>query len=81
MWTVIFWKDVAERTIWTFAQALLAFLVIGVPITGIDWAAALSISATAAAAAFLKGIVTAYATRNVATVSPASTAPDNRGIK
>lgn len=81
MWTKLFWKDVSERAIWTFAQTLLAFLVIGTPITGIDWPIALSVSATAAVGALLKGIVAAAATKNTPTVSPASTAIDSRGIK
>ena len=81
MWTKLFWKDVSERAVWTFAQALLGFLVIGTPITGLNWTLALSVSATAAVAALLKGVVAAYATKNTPTVSPASTAVDSRGIK
>ncbi|PLW03994.1 holin [Corynebacterium ulcerans] len=42
-----FWKDLAERAIKTFAQALLAVLAVGVPIWDLDWASAMGIAATA----------------------------------
>ncbi|STC79594.1 holin [Corynebacterium ulcerans] len=45
--TVEFWKDLAERAIKTFAQALLAVLAVGVPIWELDWSGAFGIAATA----------------------------------
>lgn len=43
-----FWKDFAERSVRTFAQALGGFFVAGVTITSVSWEAALVGSATAA---------------------------------
>lgn len=48
MWAVDFWKDVAERAIKTFAQALISVLTVGTPIMQLDWVDGLGIGATAA---------------------------------
>lgn len=80
MWNSLFWKDVAERVIVTFAEALLALFLVA-PTTSVitfDWPSALGVSATAALISFLKAIVANFATGN--TVSPASLAPDDRGV-
>jgi hypothetical protein len=58
MFTVKFWKDTAERTIRTFAQALLALIgTNAVAVTALDWPQMLAVSATAAVVAILTAIV------------------------
>ncbi|ODS21082.1 holin [Corynebacterium diphtheriae] len=56
MMTVEFWKDLAERAIKTFAQALLAVLAVGVPIWELDWSGAFGIAATATVISVLTSI-------------------------
>lgn len=83
MFTGLFWKDAAERFVKTFAQALLAIFLVApqTPIIGFDWPSALGLAATAAVISLLTSIVSGVATNGVATVSPASAAPDSRGVK
>lgn len=80
MFSTVFWKDVAERTSVTFAEALLALLLVSphTPILGFDWPSALGLGATTALIAFLKAFVAKFLVG--ASVSPASFAPDDRGI-
>lgn len=82
MFTKLFWKDSAERFIKTFAQALLALFVVApqTPILAFDWPSALGLAATAAVISFLTSVVSAVGTNGIKTVSPASAAPDDRGI-
>ncbi|MHC9892533.1 holin [Corynebacterium diphtheriae] len=54
--TVEFWKDLTERAIKTFAQALLAVLAVGVPIWELDWSGAFGIAATATVISALTSI-------------------------
>ena len=81
MFTALFWKDTAERAVKTFAQALLALLIIApnTPVIGFDWPTLLFTALTSAVISVLTSIVGAAATKDVATVSPASIAPDSRG--
>lgn len=83
MFTTLFWKDAAERFIKTFAQALLAIILVApqTSVIGFDWPSALGLAATAAVISLLTSIVSGIATSNTPTVSPASIAPDSRGIK
>lgn len=78
----LFWKDAGERAIKTFAQALLALIVVApnTPVIGFDWPTLLFTSATAGVISILTSIVGGEATKNKPTVSPASVAPDDRGI-
>lgn len=83
MFTGLFWKDTFERFVKTFAQALLAVFLVApqTPIIGFDWPSALGLAATAGVISLLTSIVSAVGTSGVSTVSPASAAPDKRGIK
>ena len=82
MFTSLFWKDAAERLLKTFAQALLAVFLAApfTPLLAFDWPSALGLAGTAAVISLLTSIVSAAGTKNTSTVSPASAAPDNRGI-
>ena len=82
MFTSLFWKDAVERFVKTFAQALLALFLVApqTPILAFDWPSALGLAATSAVISLLTSIVSAVGTKNVSTVSPASAAPDDRGI-
>ena len=58
MWSKQFWKDTAERTIRTFAQALLALIGTNVvAITTLDWPQMLLAAATAAVITVLTCVV------------------------
>jgi hypothetical protein len=58
MWSTAFWKDTAERTIRTFAQALLALIGTNVvDITDLDWTQMLLAAATAAVITVLTCVV------------------------
>lgn len=83
MFTSLFWKDSVERAAKTFAQALLALFIVApnTPLLAFDWPSALGLAGTAVVISFLTSIVSGVATRNTETVSPASAAPDDRGIK
>lgn len=53
----LFWKDVAERCVKTFAQTLVALLGAGaIDILNIDWKARVSVSAGAALVSVLTSI-------------------------
>ena len=54
MWTKEFWKDTAERTIYTFAEILLGFLTADQLVAEVDWRNALITSGIAALATILK---------------------------
>lgn len=56
MQTKAFWLDTAERAVKTFAQALLAVLVVGVPVWDVDWLGALGIALTATVMSVLTSI-------------------------
>lgn len=83
MFTGLFWKDAFERFVKTFAQALLALFLVApnTPLLAFDWPSALGLAGTAAVISFLTSLISAGVTNDVATVSPASVAPDSRGIK
>lgn len=84
MWTTLFWKDAAERALKTFAQVILALLLVApqTPLLAFDWPSAIGLAATAVVISFLTSIVTGLgkSATNTTTVSPASAAPDSRGI-
>lgn len=82
MFSTLFWKDAAERAVKTFAQALLALLIVApnTPLLAFDWPSALGLAGTAVVISFLTSIVSGASTKNRATVSPASVATDERGI-
>ncbi|MDO4610945.1 holin [Corynebacterium sp.] len=56
MFTVVFWRDVAERALKTFAQALVATLAVGVPIYDVGWVESLGVAATAMVVSVLTSI-------------------------
>lgn len=73
-----FWLGVSERAVKTFAQALLAGLVVGQTLAATDWATLVSVATVAALASVLTSLADPQAT-DVATVpsryiTPASTA-------
>ena len=82
MFTILFWKDAGERFVKTFAQALLALFLVApqTPLLAFDWPSALGLAATSAVISLLTSIVSAVGTNGISTVSPASAAPDTRGI-
>ena len=55
-----FWKDALSRGVFTFCEALLSFVTVGVAITDISWRDAILISLTAFVATILKCICTGY---------------------
>lgn len=58
VWSVEFWKATAERAVFTFAQALLAILIVGATdLLSVPWVSALSTAGLAALLAVLKCIV------------------------
>lgn len=79
MFTGLFWKDTAERAVKTFAQALLALVIVApnTPVIGFDWPTLLLTAATATVISVLTSIVSGKVSK---TVSPASIAKDDRGI-
>jgi hypothetical protein len=80
VFTSLFWKDAAERVIWTVAQAFLGFLTAAqVSPLAFNWETALLTAGLAGGAALLKAIVVATALKDETTVSPASSATDSRG--
>lgn len=68
MRTKAFWIDTLERAVKTFAQALLAVLVVGVPVWDVDWVSALGIALTATIMSVLTSIASG-ATGDPATAS------------
>lgn len=60
MWTSDFWKDLAERAIKTFSQAMIAGLSAGVVgILDVPWVDVLSVSALVALLSVLTSVVSA----------------------
>lgn len=57
MWSKSFWLDAAERSIKTFAQVAVSFLVIGTTgLMDVDWIQVASIAGVAAFASILTSI-------------------------
>lgn len=78
MWNSLFWKDVVERVVATVAQVLIALLTAdGFDLLQADFAAIGVSVLVAAVLVVLKSLVAANLT---STVSPASLAPDERGL-
>jgi hypothetical protein len=69
MWTKKFWKDAAERVIFTAAQAALG-VIVATGLAGFAVSAGWVVVGTAAAAALLKAIIAGYTGSNE--ISPAS---------
>lgn len=61
MTSKIFWLDTAERAVKTFAQSLVAVLVVGVPVWEIHWAGALGTALTATIMSVLTSIASSGA--------------------
>jgi hypothetical protein len=61
MFTTAFARDLAERTIATFAEAFAVLLAAsGVGVLEVDWLTALSLAAMTALVALLKGVAAGY---------------------
>lgn len=54
-----FWIAAAERSLKTFAQALVGVFVAGVTVLSVDWRAAIAVAATAAAVSLLTSVASA----------------------
>ena len=84
MFSTLFLKDALERAIKTFAQVVLALLLVApqTPLLGFDWPSALGLAGTAVVISFLTSIVSGgfKGGTGTTTVSPASLAPDSRGV-
>ena len=52
----LFWVAALERSVKTFAQALVALFVAGVTVLTIDWREALAVAATAAVVSVLTSV-------------------------
>lgn len=63
-----FWLDLLERAVKTFAQTLLAWLVVDQTVWEMDWEQGLGLAATATVAS----ILTSFASLKVATPETAS---------
>ena len=73
MWTRAFWKDSAERSIKTFAQTAVSFLVIGTTgVLEVNWEQIVSVSGIAA----LASVLTSIASDRVGTKGTASLVKD-----
>lgn len=60
LWTLAFWKGLAERAVKTFAQSLAGLLTAGtIGILDVDWVTALSVSGLVTLASVLTSIGTA----------------------
>ena len=58
IYTPVFWKDAAERAVYTAAQAAIGVLTAGsIGLVDVDWAATGSIAGLAAVVSVLKSIV------------------------
>lgn len=84
MFNKLFLKDAVERAAKTFAQVLLALLLVApqTSFLAFDWTSALGLAGTAVVISFLTSIVSGGVKGGTGTntVSPASLAPDNRGL-
>ncbi|WP_134324527.1 holin [Cumulibacter soli] len=56
MTTAAFWKATTERAVKTFAQALVALIVVGTSVLDQTWGEALGIAATAAIVSVLTSV-------------------------
>lgn len=54
-----FWLDLAERAISTFCEIMLTYVVVGMPLTDIEWIPALQIAGGATLVSVLKCFVKA----------------------
>ena len=73
MWSRKFWQDSAERSIKTFAQTAVSFLVIGTTgVLEVNWEQIVSVSGIAA----LASILTSIASDRVGTKGTASLVKD-----
>lgn len=61
MWSVKFWKDIIERVVATFCEALAGMLTVdGLGIIEVEWHECLSVAALIALASLLKGVGASY---------------------
>lgn len=78
MWTAAFWRDLAERVVATFAEALAALLLAsGVGLLDVGWVDSLSLAGMTALVSLLKGVA-AYKLGDNATGASALSSPPPR---
>jgi len=72
MWTLDFWKDVAERAVKTFAQSLAAGLVAGATgLLDVEWAVVLSVAGLVTLASVLTSVASApFSSKGTASLVP-----------
>lgn len=74
MFTLLFWKAVAERSIKTFCQVLAVLITVnGLGIHEVDWFDVLSIAGLAAIASLVTSVATAGATDGSPSLTTAET--------
>jgi hypothetical protein len=77
MWTLTYWRDVAERALKTAAQTAAGLLIVGDGVLGllnVDWLGGLSVVGSAA----LLSVLTSLASSQVGNSSSAAALPAGR---
>ncbi len=74
-----FWIDALERAVKTFAQALAAVLVVGVPVWEVDWVQALGVAVMAMVLSVVSSVASLGVGGSDASLIIPPTAPSESG--